>query len=113
MTKTASIQAMPVQLADGQHELAVQIRDPGIVRSVGFALERRLVMAQGQPQFNEVLTMFLETSMEGPLRNRRFAVLATGQSVSCKDGHKLTFIGTAISSNTGRIAHVYEVTEVS
>jgi hypothetical protein len=113
MTKTASIQAMPVKLADDQHELAVQIREPGVVRSVGFALERRLVMAQGQPQFNEVLTMFLETSMDGPLRNRRFAVLATGQSVSCKDGHKLTFIGTAISSNTGRIAHIYEVTEVA
>jgi hypothetical protein len=113
MKKGVTIQAMPVQLAEGQHELHVQIREPGLVRSVGYALERRLVMAAGQPQFTEVLTMFLETSMDGPLRNRKFVVLATGQGANTKDGHKLTFIGTAISSNTGQIAHVYEVSEVS
>lgn len=79
-----------------------------------WCLERRLVMStRGEPQFDEVLTLFVETSPNGPKRNRRFLIIPTGHAVGVPDGHALTFLGTAVSSSTGRVAHVFEVKAVS
>jgi hypothetical protein len=107
MTKAISIGALPVP--EGGHEFTVQIREPGLVHSVAWVLEPKLVLERGQPNFNEVLTLFIETAPEAPLRNRRFVVLETGQKMTVKDGHALKFIGTAASGNTARVAHVFEV----
>lgn len=112
-TKTVSIGALPVRLPEGQRELTVQLNDPGIVRSVAWALEQRLVMTRGDAQFSEVLTLFVEFSPTGPKRNRRFLVLATAEQVGVPDGHVLEFVGSAVSTNSGAVAHVYEVKEIS
>jgi len=108
-----AIGAIPIKLAEGQHELEFSINDPGIVRAVAWCLEKRLVMVQGQAQFDEVLTMFIEYSPSGPKRRRRFVVLATGQDMGVPEGYALGFVGAAISGNTGRVAHVYEVKAVA
>lgn len=111
MTKQIAVVPMPVRLAQDKHELAVQLRDPGIVRSIAWTLEERLVMTRGDAQFNEVLTMFVECAPNGPMRNRRFVVMPTGRVFNVPEGHKLEFLGTASSGNTGQVAHVYEVKE--
>lgn len=108
-----AIGAIPLKLPEGQHEAVYSINDPGIVRSVAWCLEKRLVMARGQAQFDEVLTLFIEYSPTGPKRNRRFVVLATGQDMGVPEGYTLGFVGSAISQNTGQVAHVYEVRAVA
>ena len=112
-SKSFMVGAVPLRMSEGEHEIAFQINDPGIVRSVAWCLEQRLVVARGQAQFDEVLTLFVETTPNGPRRNRRFVVLPTGKQISSPDGHALTFLGTATSGNTGQVAHVYEIKAVS
>lgn len=111
--RAVAIGALPIRLGEDQHEIAFQLNDPGIVRSVAYCLERRLVMTRGDAQFDEVLTLFVEYSPTGPKRNRRFVVLATGAVTNVGEGHVLVFCGSAVSSNTGQVAHVYEVKAVS
>ncbi len=113
MTKQFMVGAIPLRLPDGQHEIAFQLNDPGKVLTVAWCLEKKLVMTRGDASFDEVLTMFVEVSPNGPKRNRRFVVLPTEQELSVKDGNALTFVGSAVSTNTGAIAHVFEVKAVS
>ena len=112
-SKQLMMGAIPIRLAEGQHEIQFQINDPGIVRAAAFTLERRLVMTRGDAQFDEVLTLFVEVAPNGPRRTRRFAVMPTGQGIGAPDGYVLSFVGSAISNNTGQVAHVYEIKEVS
>ena len=111
--KIITVVAVPVRLEEGQHEIEFQINDPGMVRSVAWCLEKRLVMTRGDAQFSEVLTLFVELSPSGPKRNRRFLVMATAQQMGVPDGRALVFVGTAVSTNTGAVAHVYEIKAVS
>lgn len=111
--KQISIGAMPIRVAEGQSEVVFQLNDPGIVRSVAWVLEKRLVMTAGAPSFDEVLTAFVEYSPRAPQRNRRFLVMETNQVVGVPDGATLVFLGTAVSGNTGRVAHLFEVKAVS
>jgi len=113
MSRPVMIGAIPLRLPEGQAEVQFQINDPGHVRAVSWCLEQRLVMARGQGQFDEVLTMFVEVSANGTKRNRRFAVVPTGQTIAAPDGYALAYVGTATSGNTGNVAHVYEVKQVS
>jgi hypothetical protein len=103
------IGAVPIRLGDDRSEFTMQLNDPGIVHSVAWTLEKRLVMARGEAQFDEVLTMFVEVSPNGTKRNRRFVVLATGQQVAVPDGAALRFAGSAVSGNTGQVAHLFEI----
>lgn len=112
-TRQITIDAMPVRLSEDSHEFTVQLRDPGIIRCVGWTLEQRLVMTRGEPELDEVLAMFIEFAPNGPMRNRRFVVMATGQLLGVPDGKALAFVGTAISGRTGRIAHVFEIRDVA
>lgn len=111
--KQIAIGAMPIRLAEDQREVTFQLADPGIVRSVQWVLEKRLVMAAGAPSFDEVLTAFVEYSPNATKRNRRFLVMETGAVMGVPDGAALVFLGTAVSGNTGRVAHLYEVKAVS
>ncbi len=111
--KRVAMGAVPLRLAEDQRELAFQLNDPGVVRSVAWVLEKRLVMTAGAPSFDEVLTAFVEYSPNGPKRNRRFLVLETGPIIGVPDGATLVYIGTAVSGNTGRVAHLYEIKAVS
>lgn len=108
-----AIGAIPIrEKADG-HEYVFQYPNPGIVRSVAWVLEKRLVMTAGQAGFDEVLTLFVEFSPNAPKRNHRFLVMPTQQEFSVPDGYKLRHAGTAVSSNTGRVAHVFEIEQLS
>ncbi len=98
---------------DENNIVAMQINDPGEVLAVAWCLEKRLVMTRGDAQFGEVLTMFVEVAHDGPKRNRRFVVLPTGVPAKAPDGYSLTFIATAVSGNTGNVAHVYDIRTVS
>lgn len=108
-----AIGAIPIHLPEGKHEVTFSINDPGVVRSVAWCLEKRLVLTRGEAQFDEVLTMFIEYSPTGPKRNRRFVVMATGQDLGVPEGFMLSFIGSAVSSNTGQVAHVFELKSTS
>lgn len=112
-SKSFLVGALPLRMPEGQHEIEFQINDPGVVRTVAWCLERRLVVARGQAQFDEVLTLFVETTPNGPRRTRRFVVLPTGKQLAAPDGYALAFLGTAVSGNTGQVAHVYEIKAVS
>jgi hypothetical protein len=103
---------MPVQLSEGVKEFTVQLREPGLVRGAGFALEQRLVMQQGQAAFNEVLTLFVEFDPNGAMVTHRFAVIPSGVPLSVDNRFHLEHVGTAVSTNTGQVAHVYEIKEV-
>lgn len=113
MSTTVTIVAIPVRQPDGQHEFTGQLEEPGIVRSVAWCLEKRLVMARGGAQFDEILTLFAEVTPGAPKRNRRFLAMPTGKRIGVPDGYVLDFVGTAASGNTGQVAHVYEVKAVS
>lgn len=113
MTRAVCIGALPIRLPEDKHEIEFTIADPGIVRAVAFCLEQRLVMTSGAPSFNEVLTLFVEFSPNAPQRKRRFLLMETGRTVSVPDGHALAFVGSAVSGNTGHVAHVYEIKAVS
>lgn len=106
--------AIPLQLAEDQLEIEFSIAGPGIVRAVAWVLEKRLVMTRaGDAAFDEVLTMFVESIPGQPQRRRRFVVIATGRRINAPDGYALSYVGTATSTNTGQVAHVYEVKQVS
>jgi len=111
--KVVAVGALPLRLPEGTQEIAFSINDPGVVRKAAWALERRLVMTRGEAQFDEVLTLFVEFSPNGPKRNRRFVVVASGEPLSVPDGYTLSYVDTAVSANTGQIAHVYEIRAVS
>lgn len=112
-SKKVSIGALPLRLGEGQSEIVFAIADPAMVRAVGWCLEKRLVMAAGAAQFDEVLTLFVEHTPGATQRKHRYVVMATNQQLGVPDGHALVFVGTAISSQTGAVAHVYEVKAVS
>ena len=104
---------MPVELADDQIEMSAAINDPGVVRSVAWCPKPKLVLRHGQPEFDEVLTIFVEVSPNGPRRNRRFLIIPTGKTINVPDGTEVLFIGTALSAHSPRVAHVYEVKALS
>lgn len=105
--------AIPVHLPEGGHEVEYTIADPGVVRAVAWTLKQRLIMARGEPQFEEQLTLFIEFSPGAPQRRRRFVVIATGQDLGVPDNHRLLFVGSAVSNQTGQVAHVYEVRAIA
>jgi hypothetical protein len=106
------IAALRVSLPEGKHEFAVQLAEPGVVRSVAWMPEQRLVMTRGEPDFGEILTLFVEFTPGAPMRTRRFLVLG-GQPMNVPDGFELAFAGAAVSPRTGAVAHVYEVRELA
>ena len=112
-SRKVAVGALPIKLGEGQTEAVFSIADPAVVRAVGWCLEKRLVMVSGQPQFDEVLTLFVEFTPNATQRKHRYLVLPTGQAVGVPDGHALHYVGTAISTQTGAIAHVYEIKAVS
>lgn len=93
--KALTIDALPVPLKEGHTEFTVQLKEPGIVRSVNWCLQKKLVMSRDGAGFDEVLSMFIEFAPNGPLRTRRFVVLPTGEGVNIPDGHRLVHVGTA------------------
>lgn len=113
MTKQLVMDALPVPMKDEHTEFTVQLKEPGVVRSVAWTLQQKLVMTREGAGFDEVLAMFVEFSPDGPLRNRRFVVIPNGQGVNIPDGHRLEHVGTAVSGNTARVAHVFEIKAAS
>lgn len=107
------IGGIQVPLDEGKREFTVQFAEPGIVRGVAWTTEQRLVVARGEPAFAEVLTMFVEFTPGAPMRNRRFRVMVTGDTVNVPEGYELEFVGTATSARTGAVAHLYEVRELA
>lgn len=98
-----SIAAIPVVV--GSFEIA--IRDPGVVRHVAFEMKRSLVMARGEPEFEEVPVLFVEGQHEAPIRKHRFVVIRHGEW--CDEGD-VAYVATGISAK-GQVVHVFRVKE--
>ena len=107
--KFTCIDALPVPA--GKHEFMVQFPDPGIVRHVAFELERRLVSMPGQSPFDEVLKLYVEFTPSATQRKHHFVVASSGKHFAVPVGYKLVHVGTAVSPNSERVAHVFEVVE--
>lgn len=105
---------IPLELAGGRKEFEFAIPDPAVVCDVQWKLQPRLISmaADGAPQFDEVLVLFVQFSPGATQRKRRFVVIETGQEMALKDGFKLVHVGTASSLHTGLVAHVFEVKAV-
>lgn len=101
---------IPLEFGD-HHELELQIRAPGIVRSIAYVMSQRLISRDGRPEFDEQLVAFVETSLDGPLRNYKFARLETNKTLVLKDedGVHVEFIGTAIGPATMTETHIFQV----
>ncbi len=93
----------------GVGEVAIQLRDPGIIRCAGFRRHQRLISAQREPEFEEQLVLFVEADPKGPLRNRKILVLASNQGFSPKDGIGVEYLATARSELTESVAHIFEI----
>ena len=95
-------------------EAKVQLPLPGKVVYIGFRLLPRLVMAQGEPAFDESPCAFVEIDPDNKTAYaRRFAVLLPDQALNIRPGDQAAHVGTAISGMTGTVVHVYELTEKS
>lgn len=94
-------------------EFSLQLRRPGRVCAVGFRVDKRLVMTAGEPEFEERPVMFVEADPDGPLRNRKFALVPTDAPFAVKEGYKASWVATGMSSNTGVVMHLFEIVEVS
>lgn len=108
-----TVAPVPVDFDAETGMFTVRLRRPGVVRHVGFQLAERLVLAAGDPQFEERLHLYAEMAQDAPLENHTFAVLLPGRFMQLKDGYRADYLGTATSSVTGSMAHVYEIKAVS
>jgi hypothetical protein len=105
-----AIGKVPLDLSKG-NELSMRIRSPAKPRGLAFVLSQRLITRGGEPEFDEQLVMFIETTSDGPLMNRQFVVVPTGKHIESKPGVHVEYIGTAISMHSGIEAHLFEVHE--
>jgi hypothetical protein len=96
----------PIGIEVGTFDL--QIRAPGTVRYIAFQNKKQLVMTAGQPDFVEQPVMFVESSPEGPLVNRRFMAITHGQHVETDDESKAVWAGTGVSAR-GFVLHLFEI----
>jgi hypothetical protein len=122
MSNTFTVVPVPLVPPDGKHEVVIDLRDPGVIRSVSFVLKRREVnidlqgamtsLARGrlpEPEYGEVLTAFVESTRKGPMRARHFLLLGSLVEINVPDGFEARYIGTATSPHTQAVAHVYEL----
>lgn len=101
----------PVRCPVGRFSL--KIRDPGIVRHVGFELTKKLVMEAGRADFEETLVLFIEAAMDMPIREHQFVVIGNGGTVETTDAERAVYRGTGISGKAGIPLHVFELLEAS
>ena len=92
-------------------ELAMQVRSPAKPVGLAFVLSKRLITRGGEPEFDEQLVMFIETTSDGPLLNRSFVVMPTNKHIETKPGVHAEYVATAISLHSGIEAHLFEVHE--
>lgn len=107
---TVMIGALPIEIDHNKpiNEISYNINGPGIVRGATFVAKPKLVMTRGEPEFDEQLVIFIETSPSLPQRRRTFVVVPSGKPIDAPEGRRLAFAATAISP-AGRIAHVFEL----
>jgi hypothetical protein len=105
------IGAIPIDLTHGKRitEVSFTIAGPGIVRAASFMPRPRLVMARGEPEFEEQLTLFVETRPGESQRRHHFVIVDTGATPAPPEGSKLVWVATAISAETRATAHVFEL----
>ena len=105
--------AIPIELDRSQklNEREFAIAGSGRPRAVAFMMRERVVLTRGNPEFEEVLTLFVETEPNQPQRRHRYVIVATATPINVPDGRRLEYIGTAIGQS-GIVAHVYEIKTV-
>lgn len=105
------IGAIPVEVEREKRitEVTFAIAEPGIVRTAAFVPRPRLVMARGEPEFDEQLTLFVETLPGEPQRKHHFVIVPTGARATPPDGRVLRYVATAISAATNAVAHIFEL----
>lgn len=106
-----------IKLADEGHEFRCNVREPGIVRHLGFALKPKKVaivsLTSKQPeagqQFDETAVLFFECDPEGERRERTFAVVPVNRGIEAPPGSRVEWVATNISQRTGVILNIFEL----
>src|SRR3990172_4006582 len=104
--KTA-IAGIPLDLDPGQHEFDILLRSPGLV----FGQKKNLVLTAGAPQYVEQPVLLVECDPDGPLRSRKFALVATNEVMTPKDGLIAKWCASGIAIASGRMGHLFELVE--
>ena len=107
-----AIASVPLTSQDDAGVIALAIRDPGIVRGLTFVMQRRAIVTVNDPPVQEYPVAFVESSPEGELRDRKFALLPSDRMVNPPNGVALKWLATGISPG-GTVAHLFEIEEVS
>lgn len=109
-----AIAHVPIELPVGQEVFEIKLREPGIVRAVGFWLyEPKVVMSamRGVKQIAMPL-LFVECSPTGAIVEtaRVFAFVASNKPFAPKPGWTARYVGTAIGEVGAK--HLFELVEV-
>lgn len=99
-----TIAAMPVVI--GRVELT--IKEPHIVRALGFEMKATLVMTQGRPDYEEVPLLFIEASPDKPVRMRDYCIIKHGESIVVQDDEIAVWVATGTGRQLG-VVHVFEM----
>lgn len=105
-----TIAAMPLE-PDNLGVCRVQIREPGIVRALGFGIKQgSLIDIPGQPkEVEEQVIAFVECWPDGAFHERVFVVKATNRVATPTAGLRAQWAATGMSMASGRIAHLLEL----
>jgi len=101
-----TVVAIPVVI--GSFEIG--IRDPGTIRHVAFERKPKLVMTQGEPNFEEVPVLFVEGRQGAPIRKHKYVVINHGEWCDPDDHEEATWVATGLSGG-GLVVHIFEITE--
>lgn len=104
--KVSRVTVVPIQIAVGR--ISLKIKEPGIVRGVAFEQKPNLILRAGEPQFIESPVIFVEASPDGPLVNRSFVAIQSGELVEVADDERAIWMATGVSAR-GMVVHVFEV----
>lgn len=109
---TIAMLSIPIDL-EGKDIFRVQIREPGIIRAVGFWLKQPKVLGSASMRQTEVMPqpeLHVECDPDGAQRMRTFAFMASNHTLPVHEGYALTYVGTAIRAN--ECGHLFEIVEV-
>lgn len=111
--RSVAILAHAVELDSGKEIFELNLREPGIVRAVGFWLKVPKVlgsanMRKAEPHPHPEL--FVESDPNGAVRKRQFAFIASNRALPVYDGYEVNYIATAIRAN--EVGHLFEIVEV-
>jgi hypothetical protein len=109
-----AIAEVPIELPPEQSVFELKLREPGIVRSVGFWLHEPKVVASAMRGVQKIAMpmLFVECNPHGEMQQMRvFAFIPSNGAFTPKPGWTARYLTTAVGPAGAR--HLFELVEVS